>query len=51
MPTLASTLDTHGADCTDNRDCQLALIDQLRSLEARTRQASALSRKAFDKRG
>ncbi|MEW6703757.1 MAG: carboxyl transferase domain-containing protein [Pseudomonadota bacterium] len=51
MPQLASRLDTGSAAYADNRAQMLALIGQLRSLEARTREASARSQPAFDKRG
>jgi geranyl-CoA carboxylase beta subunit len=51
MPQLASTLDTGSAAFAENRAHMLSLIDQLRSLEARTRGASARSQAAFERRG
>ncbi|MED5618775.1 acyl-CoA carboxylase subunit beta [Ideonella sp. BN130291] len=51
MPSLESLLDTSSAVYAENRAHQLQLLDQLRSLEARTRTTSAQSQKAFDKRG
>jgi geranyl-CoA carboxylase beta subunit len=51
MPQLTSSLDTGGTAYAENRAHMLALIDQLRSLEARTRAVSAKSQQAFDKRG
>jgi geranyl-CoA carboxylase beta subunit len=51
MPQLDSSLDTGSAAYAENRAHMLALIDQLRALEARTRAASARSKPSFDKRG
>jgi geranyl-CoA carboxylase beta subunit len=51
VPQLASTLDTGSAAFAENRRQMLALIDDLRSLEARTREASGPSQAAFDRRG
>jgi geranyl-CoA carboxylase beta subunit len=51
MPPLASHVDTAAPAHAENRAHLLALIEQLRALEARTRQASAASRAAFERRG
>lgn len=51
MPVLESRLDSGGAAYADNRAHMLALIEQWRSLEARTRSASARAQPLFDKRG
>jgi geranyl-CoA carboxylase beta subunit len=44
-------LDTTSAAFTENRTHLLALIDQLREIEARTRSTSARAQPLFDKRG
>ena len=51
MPTLELRLDTTSADFATNRAHGLALIEQLRGIESRTRQASARAQPLFDKRG
>jgi geranyl-CoA carboxylase beta subunit len=51
MPRLELPLDTGSAAFAENRAHGLALIDELRALEARTRAASARAQPLFDKRG
>ncbi|HWH82633.1 MAG TPA: acyl-CoA carboxylase subunit beta, partial [Burkholderiaceae bacterium] len=51
MPTLDLRLDTGSAAYAANRAHSLALIDAWRSIEARTRAASARAKPLFDKRG
>jgi geranyl-CoA carboxylase beta subunit len=51
MPAIASRLDPAGAAFRRNRARLLQLIEQLRALEARTRDASAKAKPLFDKRG
>jgi len=51
MPAIASRLDPAGAQFERNRTRQLQLIEQLRALDARTRDASAKAQALFDKRG
>ncbi|KNZ31653.1 MAG: acetyl-CoA carboxylase [Methylibium sp. NZG] len=51
MPTLDLRLDTGSAAFAENRAHGLGLIEQLRAIEARTRQASARAQPLFDKRG
>ena len=51
MPRLELPLDTGSAAFAENRAHGLALITELRALEARTRAASARAQPLFDKRG
>ena len=51
MPTIQSKLSTTSEAFAANRAHHLGLIARLRSLEARTREASAKSKPLFDKRG
>jgi len=51
MPAIQSGLDTSGEAFQKNRARMLALVAQLRSLEARATQASAKAKPLFDKRG
>ena len=51
MPAIASKLDTSGEAFQHNRARMLALVAQLRSLEARAAEASAKAKPLFDKRG
>ena len=51
MPAIASRLDPAGAQFQRNRTRQLQLIERLRALEARTRDASAKALPLFEKRG
>ncbi|MDH4175855.1 MAG: acyl-CoA carboxylase subunit beta, partial [Betaproteobacteria bacterium] len=51
MPALASKLDPAGEPFRQNRASLLEKIARLRSLEARTRNASAQAKPLFDKRG
>ena len=51
MPQIDLRLDTGAADFTSNRAHGLALIDEWRSIEARTRAASERAKPLFDKRG
>jgi len=51
MPALVSRLDAAGAVFQRNRARLLELIEQLRALEARTRDTSAKAKPLFDKRG
>jgi geranyl-CoA carboxylase beta subunit len=51
VPALDLRLDTASADFAANRAHGLELIEQLRGIEARTRQASARAQPLFDKRG
>jgi geranyl-CoA carboxylase beta subunit len=51
MPVYQSSVTTLGEARADNRTAQLALIDELRRLEARTEAASAKSAPRFAKRG
>ena len=51
MPILDLRLDTASATFNENRAYSLALIEQLRGIEARTRAASARAQPLFDKRG
>ena len=51
MPALQSKLDAAGEAFRRNRARMLALLERLRSLEARTRDASARAKPLFDKRG
>ena len=51
MPVIQSTLDTAGEAFQRNRAHMLGLIQRLRSLEARARDASAKAKPLFDKRG
>jgi geranyl-CoA carboxylase beta subunit len=51
MPALHSKIDAAGDAFRRNRARMLALIERLRSLEARTRDASARAKPLFDKRG
>ncbi len=51
MPTLELRLDTACTAFAENRAHGLGLIEQLRGIEARTRQTSARAQALFDKRG
>ena len=51
MPALDLRLDTNSAPFAANRAHLLGLVEQLRSIEARTRHASAKAQALFDKRG
>jgi len=51
MPVIESTLDTAGEAFQRNRAHMLGLIERLRTLEARARDASAKAKPLFDKRG
>jgi len=51
MPAIESRIDTAGEAFRRNRERMLALLAQLRALEARTRDASAKAQPLFDKRG
>ena len=51
MPAIQSRIDTAGEAFQRNRARMLALLDELRALEARTRDASAKAKPLFDKRG
>src|SRR5512139_4043729 len=51
MPAFQSSVAMQGEAFAENRACLLALIDELRALEARTEAASAKSAPRFAKRG
>jgi len=51
VPRFVSTIDTSGEDYRRNREGMLALIDELRGLEARARAASEKSAERFSGRG
>jgi geranyl-CoA carboxylase beta subunit len=51
MPAIESRIDLAGEAFRRNRAALLARIERLRSLEARTREASARAKPLFDKRG
>ncbi len=51
MPRLDSRIDPHDARFTAQRPAMLALVEQLRALEARTRAASARAAPLFERRG
>ena len=51
MPAIQSKIDVAGEAFQRNRAKMLALIERLRQLEARTRDASAAAKPLFDKRG
>jgi geranyl-CoA carboxylase beta subunit len=51
MPELASHVDSQTESYAHNKAHMLKLLDDLKSLETRTREASARSKPAFDKRG
>ncbi|MBS0338287.1 MAG: acyl-CoA carboxylase subunit beta [Proteobacteria bacterium] len=51
MPAIQSRLDVSGEAFRQNRACMLALVAQLRALEARATGASAKAKPLFDKRG
>jgi geranyl-CoA carboxylase beta subunit len=51
MPALQSKIYATGKASQRNRARMLALLERLRSLEARTRDASARAKPLFDKRG
>ncbi len=51
MSVFASSWNARGAEALKRRDAMLARIAQLRALEDRAAQASALSKPVFDKRG
>ena len=51
MPVIQSTLDTAGEAFQRNRAHMLGLVERLRTLEARARDASARAKPLFDKRG
>ena len=51
MPRIESRIDTHGAEYSARRTRMLALVDELRALEARTREASARAAPLFERRG
>jgi len=51
MPALDLRLDTASERHAANRSHTLALIDEWRAIEARTRAASARAQPLFDKRG
>ncbi len=51
MPAIQSRLDVSGEAFQKNRARMLALVAQLRALEARATQASAKAKPLFDKRG
>jgi len=50
MPRIVSRVSPAGPDFARNRDAMLALVDELRALESRTRAASEKSRPRFEKR-
>ena len=51
MPAIQSRIDVAGDAFQRSRTRMLALIERLRSLESRTRDASAEAKPLFDKRG
>ena len=51
MPRIESRIDTHGAEYSARRTRMIALVDELRALEARTREASARAAPLFERRG
>src|SRR5437762_5791248 len=51
MALIESTIAPHGDAYKANRDGMLALIARMRALEQRTRDASALAKDRFHKRG
>ena len=51
MPAIESRLDPHGEAFQRNRAHMLRLVERLRALEARAREASARAMPLFDKRG
>jgi len=51
MPRIESRIDTHGDEFAARRARMLAMVDELRSLEARTREASARAAPLFERRG
>lgn len=51
MPRLESQVDIHGERYAAQRAGMLALVDELRALEARTREASARAAPLFERRG
>ena len=51
MPIIATRIDPTSDNFRRNRDHMLALIGELRTLEARTRDESAKAKPLFDKRG
>ena len=51
MPAIQSRLDAAGDAFQKNRARMMALVGQLRALEARATEASARARPLFDKRG
>src|SRR5438132_13363415 len=51
MAVIESTIATHSDAYKANRDGMLALISRMRSLEERTRTASAAAKDRFHKRG
>jgi geranyl-CoA carboxylase beta subunit len=51
MPVLRSTIDTRSEGFASNRAQQLALVQQLRELEAKVRACSAEAKPKFEKRG
>jgi geranyl-CoA carboxylase beta subunit len=51
MPIIETGLNRDSAEYGQNRDGMLALLDRVRQLESRTRDASAAARPRFEKRG
>src|SRR5690606_15274603 len=51
MPRIESRIDTHGDEFATRRARMLEMIDELRALEARTREASARAAPLFERRG
>jgi geranyl-CoA carboxylase beta subunit len=51
VPVFESTLDVNSEEFAQNRADMLALVERLRELEERAKQASAKAKERFDKRG